>query len=268
MARDAARRHAPSVQPTIPSRSDGQLGSLIGGTLVGAALVAVGLSLAILAIGTPLVSRLIPAAGTGASGLSPSMAGWVLAILAGASLLVSGTDRLAGIVAGARARARRVSPVARALASLPADVTVTTGVAGRDGRPVPHLAIGAFGVAVVHELPPASLVRRAGPSWEILTAHGWAPTEGPLERAARDADRVRYWLNQGDLDFVARVHAALVSPDPALPRTAGCAVIGADQIGDWIAALPRQRSLTEGRRQRLSALVQSGVAGEDARRGW
>jgi hypothetical protein len=107
-----------------------------------------------------------------------------------------------------------------------------------------------------------------GPTWEIRTAHGWTPTEHPLERAARDADRVRYWLNDGDLDFVARVHAALVTSDPSVRRSAGCAVITTEQIPAWIDALPRQRSLSDGRRQRLLALVRARVAAEDARRGW
>ncbi len=46
---------------------------------------------------------------------------------------------------------------------------------------------------------------------------------------ARDAERVRHWLGDGDLDFVVRVYAALVTADASMPRSASCAVITADQ---------------------------------------
>jgi hypothetical protein len=253
---------------TTTPRSDGHLATLVGGTLAGAGLVAAGLLLAFLAIETPLVAHLMPGAGAGSSSLSSAVLVWALAIVAGGSMLVSGADRLASTLVGIRARTRRPSAVAQALATLPGDIVVMPGVATRDDRPRPNLVVGTFGVAVVHEMASPAIVRSAGPSWEITTPHGWAPTEPPLERAARDADRVRYWLGQGDLDFVARVHAVLVAPDPSLPRSAGCAVITADQIPAWLVSLPRQRSLTDSRRARLLALVRAGVAAEDARRGW
>jgi hypothetical protein len=256
------------MHPTTALRADKESDSLLGGTLAGVGLVAAGLVLAFMAIATPLVSRLMPGTSAGTSSLSLAMLVWALAIVAGGSLLVSGADRLADTAAGVRDRARRPSALARVLATLPDEVAILPGIPTRDRRPVPQLAIGPFGVAVIHELPSAEIVRRAGSSWEILTTHGWAPTEYPLDLATRDADRVRYWLGEGDLDFVARVHAALVTPDPSLPRSAGCAVITLEQVPAWIAALPRQRSLSEGRRQRLLALVGAGVAAEEARRGW
>jgi hypothetical protein len=256
------------MNPTTALRADGHPDSLIGGTLAGVGLVAAGLVLAFMAIATPLVSRLMPGSGAGSSSLSLAMLVWALAIVAGGSLLVSGADRLVASVAGIRARARRPSAMARVLATLPGDVAVLPGIPTRDRRPVPQLVIGLFGVAIIHELPSAEIVRRVDSSWEIMTTHGWAPTEHPLDRATRDADRVRHWLGEGDLDFVARVHAALVTLDPSLPRSAGCAVITLEQVPAWIAALPRQRSLSEGRRQRLLALVGAGVAAEEARRGW
>jgi hypothetical protein len=254
------------MQVPTASRSDGRLGALLGGVLVGTGSVVAGLSLAYLAIDTPFVSRLVP--GAGSSMLPSALLVWALAIVAGGSLLVSGTDRLAVIAARVRDRARRPSPLARALGSLSDEVVVTSGIASREGLPIPHLAVGPFGVAVLHELGSPETIRPIGSSWQILTAHGWAPTEHPLDHAARDADRVRYWLGQGDLDFVARVHAALVTPDPSMPRSPGCAVITVEQIPAWIDALPRQRSLTESRRQRLLGLVRTGVAAEPNRRDW
>ena len=94
-----------------------------------------------------------------------------------------------------------------------------------DGRPIPELVIGPFGVAIVHELEGARRLRQVGQGWETRTRDGWVPTEGPLEGVARDAERVRHWLANGDLDYVVRVYAALVTTDAAIPRSPLCAVI-------------------------------------------
>lgn len=254
-----------SMTPLQPHR---HLGSLVVGTVLGASLVAAGLGLAFLAIDTPFVSGLVPASRPGSYQLSTALIVWTLAIIAGAALFFAGTNRLAMTVAAVRSRSRRRSPVVQALAALSADVFVATGVVPRDGRPIPELVIGSFGVAVVHEMGARDLIRQVGRSWEARTADGWVPTEHPLDRVARDADRVRHWLTHGDLDFVVRVHAALVTPDSSLPRSPLCAVITADQIPAWIAALPRQRSLSAGRRDRLLARVREAVAAEDSRRDW
>ncbi len=85
---------------------------------------------------------------------------------------------------------------------------------------------------------------------------------------ARDADRVRHWLGNGDLDFVVRVYAALVTPDTSMARSSGCAVITPEQIPAWIEALPRQRSLSTGRRHHLLARVREAVVDKGARQGW
>jgi len=138
-----------------------------------------------------------------------------------------------------------------------------TDVVPQDGRPVPELVVGPFGVAVVHELPPRDRVRRVGGLWERRTEAGWAPTEDPLDRATRDAERVRRWLGHGDLDFVVRVYTAVVAPEAGLPRTPTCAVITPGQIPAWLAALPNQRSLTAGRQDRLKSFVRTAVSGTD-----
>ena len=139
------------------------------------------------------------------------------------------------------------------------------------GRPIPELVIGPFGVAVIHELGRREAIRQVGTSWERKTREGWLPTEHPLDAAERDAERVRHWLTTGDLDFVVRVHAALITADPSMLRSPLCAVITEAQIPDWIAALPRQRTLTEGRRQQIVARVRGAVATDGAaspQRGW
>ena len=255
------------MQVIAPPRPARELGSLVGGTLLGAGLVAAGLCLAFVTVQTPFVSRLVPGSAGSIPVLIPALIS-ALALIAGGALLVAGTDQLAAMVATVRAHARRRSPVMRALATLPADLIVATGVVPDDGRPVPDLVIGPFGVAVVAEIGGDDTLRRIGQSWEMRTDEGWMLTEHPLDRAARDAERVRHWLGNGDLDFVVRVYAALVTTDPSMPRSPLCAVITADQIPAWIAALPRQRSLSAGRIGQVGARVSDAVVAGGRRRGW
>jgi hypothetical protein len=248
------------MQMISAPRSAHQLGSVAGGTLLGASLVAIGLGLAFLVIDTPFVARLVPTGHAESGQLASAVVIWALALIAGAGLSVAGTSRLAATVASVRTRAARLSPVVRMLSNLPDDVVVATNVVPDDGRPIPELVVGPFGVAVVHELGPRESIRRVGYSWEMHTPKGWAPTECPLDRVNRDAERVRYWLTNGDLDFVVRVYAALVMSDPDIPRTPLCAVITADQIPAWFEALPRQRSLTAGRRNHLLARIREAIS--------
>jgi len=254
LAFDTTGRTVSSMQSISQPRLDRHLVHLVGETLLGAALAATGSSLAFLVIGTPIVSSLVRTT-RGESQVTIAILVWALSLIAGGALLVSGTNRLASTVASVRSRASRLSPVVRAMAHLPADVVVATGVIPQDGRPIPEVVVGPFGLAVVHAMESGDAIRRIGTSWEARTRGGWVPTEHPIDRAARDAERVRHWLTNGDLDFVVRVYAALVTPDTTVARSAVCAVITPDQIPAWIKALPRQRSLSAGRRHHLVAYV-------------
>lgn len=255
------------MQSVTPLRPRRHLGSLVGGTIIGAGLVAAGLGLTFLIIDTSLVARLVPVSRTGSSGMTIALMIWALAIIAGAGLAISGTKRLASTVAAVRAGSQHRSPMVRALSTLPDDVIVETQVVLQGGRPIPELVIGAFGVAVVHELGGHRVLRRVGQSWETRTRDGWLPAEHPLDGVERDAERVRHWITLSDLGFVVRVHAALVTVDASMLRSPLCAVITEDQIPDWIAALPRQRTLSAGRREYLQARFRASVI-EDARRDW
>lgn len=235
------------------------LGSVVGGTLLGASLVAVGLGIAFLAIETPLVARLVPDGRFGSDQLAMVAVVWALTLIACAGLSVAGTNRLAATVASVRSRTARFSPMVRMLQTLPAEVVVATDVVPADGRPIPELVVGPFGVAIVHELGPREVIRRIGESWETRTRDGWVPTEFPLDRVARDAERVRHWFANGDLDFVVRVYAALVTSDTSIARSPLCAVITVDQIPAWIEALPRQRSLSAGRRNQLVGRIKGPI---------
>ena len=259
------------MQSTDAPRSQRHLGSTLaatlGATLLDASLVAAGIVLALATIQTPLASTLVPGSGSTSPRSAIVLLVWGLALIAGAALLVAGMNRLAISFAAVRSRSRRHSSVARALASLPDDIVLVSDVLLHDGRPIPELLIGPFGVAIIHELGGRDVLRRVGPSWETRTRGAWIPTEHPLDLVERDADRVRRWATQSDLGFVVRVHAALISVDPSMLRSPLCAVITKAQIPDWIAALPRQRSLTVGRRDHLEARFRAG-APEEARRGW
>jgi hypothetical protein len=247
---------------------DHHLGRLVWGTLAGACLVAAGLSLAFLVIGTPLVTQLVPGGRSGSGQLSSAMIVWVLALAAGAALLVAGTNRLALAAASVRERRASRSVVTRVMGDLSDEIVIATGLVPPDGRPIPELVIGPFGVAIVHELEGRDRLRELGRGWEIRTRDGWVPTEGPLDTVSREAERVRHWLANGDLDYVVRVYAALVTTDTAMPRSALCAVISEDQIPAWLAALPRQRSFSAGRRNHLLTRVRAAgaVADETAHR--
>lgn len=247
---------------TSPPRTDRHIVKLVSGTLLGAVLVAAGMILAFLVIATPLVPTLALAS-RGGTNLTIAMFVWALSLILGGALLVAGTNRLATTLASVRSRTPRVSPLLRALGQLPDDVTVATGVIPHDGIRVGELLVGPFGVVIVHALPHASLLRRVGQTWEARTRSGdWIPAESPLDGASREADRIRYWLTTGDLDFVVRVYAAVVSNDTTVARTPACAVITPEQIPAWIEALPRQRSLTAGRRNHLLARIHGRVVDE------
>ena len=238
------------MQTISATRPAPRLGSIVGGTLVGATLLAAGLGFAFLVIETPLLTRLVPAGG-GSAELAVAVFIWVLALVAGAGLSIAGTNRLAATLATVRTGQSARPPVTRMLSHLPGDIVVATGVVPDDGRPIPELVVGPFGIAVIHELRPREIIRSVGSGWEKRTSKGWVPIEYPVDRVNRDAERIRHWLTTGDMDFVVRVYAALVTTDDRIPRSPVCAVISPEQIPAWFEALPPQRSLTAGRRARL-----------------
>jgi hypothetical protein len=247
--------HRRPMQMTSPPRTDRHIVNLVSGTLVGSVLVAAGMILAFLVIATPLVSTLALAS-RGGTHMTIAMFVWALSLILGGALLVAGTNRLAATVASVRSHTTRLTPLLRALGHLPDEVVVATGAIPHDGIRAGELLVGPFGVAIVHAMPHASLLRRVGQTWEGRTRSGhWIPAESPLDGASREADRIRHWLTTGDLDFVVRVYTALVSIDPTVVRTSSCAVITPDQIPAWIEALPRQRSLTASRRSHLLARI-------------
>jgi len=222
---------------------------VIGGTLVGTLLVVGGLIMAYVAFATPFLTWLMPKGHLGAGEMVIGVVIWA------AAFVLLGTARLAQILGSARRRMPRKSSLQRSLGSLPEGVVLASGITLPDGRGVPDVLVGPFGAAVIRELPPARATRIRNGNWEARGSRGWIPLDNPLERATRDAERVRRWLAHDDADFVVKTYAAVVSPAPMVERTTTCAVLMPDQLGSWIAALPAQRSLTPGRIERMIDVV-------------
>ena len=201
---------------------------------------------------TPYFDR-VARGGFGASAGPSGTAAWFAAVLLGAVFLGVGAARLAGLLADVR-RDAVASPVVMPTRNANEPVMALNIDVG-DGRPIPKLVVGQFGAAVIRDLPDASVARHQGPYWEGLSDQGWIRIESPLDRAARDAERVRRWFARDDRDYVVRVYAAVVTADGALPRTPTCAVISESQLEPWLRSLPVQRSLSEARRAQLLAML-------------
>jgi hypothetical protein len=230
--------------------------SIVVGTLVGAVLLVGGLCIGWLSLATPFIAHFMPTGRAGTTQVLVGMLTWAFALIAPATFIIVGLARIVTVVDSVASSRSRHTPASRLARSLGDEYVVASRVRLPDGRMVPDLIIGPFGAAVLEELPPSGVSRRHATGWEVRTREGrWIALENPLERAARDADRVRRWFAQDDQDFVVKVYAAVVSKDESVPRTATCAVIAAEQIVPWLASLPPQRSLNEGRRQRLIDLV-------------
>ncbi len=242
------------LNPTWRSSTTSPL-SLAGGILAGTILIVAGLTFAYASFGTPLVGSIAGGGNVGGTSGVAGVAIWPLVLLGMAVFLVVGSARLAVVLAALRPATRSSAhPLA---AGLPADVTLVENVNVGDGRAVPLVLLGRFGAAVVRELPDPAVTRRQGPYWEANAGEGWIRIENPLERAARDSERVRRWFAHDDRDFVVRVYAAVIAADGAVPRTPSCAVIGPAQLPAWLASLPVQRSLTDARRTQLARMVEA-----------
>jgi hypothetical protein len=236
-----------------PSRT-----SIALGATVGAILLVGGLAVAWLTFGTPFISRFTPVGRPGTTEIVAGVLAWTFALVAPSAFILAGIARLATLVDTVVGSRPRATPALRAAKSLPDDYVVVSRFRLADGRIIPDLVLGPFGAAILEELPPSGATRRHGSAWEVRGPEGrWLPLENPLDKAARDAERVRRWLAQDEQDFVVKVHAAVVAPAGAVERTDTCAVITQAQVPAWLRALPAQRSLTPGRRERLVELIRS-----------
>ncbi len=125
-----------------------------------------------------------------------------------------------------------------------------------DGRRIPDVVVGPHGIAIFEALPPAAAARRTGERWEVRFAdRTWRPIENPLQRAVRDAERLRGHLEAQERDFVVRVQAVVLGDPADVGRTEACSVVAPDDVPAWLAALPAQRGLTPDRLAHLHQVL-------------
>jgi hypothetical protein len=239
---------------TSPRQIRMPFGAAVVGGVVGLFLLSGGLFLAWLAFATPVVSTLTPMP------IRPSVSQmavggivWGLALVAPPAFAFVGAWRLSRVFRALTAKPRE-RLLNRVAAEVGDDYAAASDLRLPDGRYIHDLVLGPFGVAVITELPPARYLRRTGESWEVRGPNGrWMHYENPLERAARDAERVKRWFSGTERDYVLKVYAALVTSDPGVARTPTCAVVSPDQVPAWLASLPPSRAITADRRNEIIA---------------
>ena len=222
---------------------------------VAALLLAAAASLAWLFVGTPIVSSVVPDGRPSDVQVVLSVLLWTAVMIVPASLLIVGVSRLVEVIEAAVAlRPRRLDPAIQS--ALGPDALAATDLHLPGGRRVHELVLGSFGIVVIGEVPPPAISRNVGYRWEVRDERGhWIPIEGPVDRAARDAERVRGWLATEDRDFLVKVYAVVVTSDRRVERTAACAVVQPADFAAWLRTLPPQRGLTPGRRERVEQMV-------------
>jgi hypothetical protein len=220
-------------------------------------LLLAGAALAWLSLGTSLVSGFIPLGRPTPLEVAGGIVVWVFAIVVPAAFLIMGVARLASVMeALAGQRPRRMTPT---LASaLGPDHIAATDLVLPGGRRLHELVLGPFGIVVLGAVPPPSFSRHVGSLWEVRDDRGrWIPIEDPLQKASRDAERVRGWLATEDRDFLVKVYAVVVTEDLRVDRSPNCAVVRPGELSEWLAGLPPQRGLTPVRREHLVDLIRS-----------
>ena len=228
---------------------------------LGLALVCAAATLVYLVFIGNFLDRFMPVGRPSTYELVAGALAWTFALTAPAGFGLIGLARLVSAYEKWRARRPRITPAVRLRRAIGDDHVVATAVRVPDGRPIPELVVGPFGAAVIEELPPAAAVVSRGPrTWEVRLGNGYIRTiDNPLERAAHDAERVRGWLSPDDADYVVKVYAAVVGKDAGIERIPSCAVIAPNQVAEWLATLPVQRSIDLGRRERIVKEVRAAL---------
>jgi hypothetical protein len=230
--------------------------------VVAGLLLMAGVSLGWLCLGTPVMSGFIPDGRPSLVEIASGILVWGFAVVVPAALLILGLARFVSVadtLTGSRQQ-RMTAQLARALGP---DHLAATDLVLPGGRRLHEMVLGPFGIAVLGDVPPRSVTRHAGAHWEARDARGrWIPIENPVQRATRDAERVRSWLASNDRDVLVRVYAVIATDDPTIERSSDCAVVATSELASWLEALPGQRGLTPGRREHLEELVRTLAATE------
>jgi len=231
-------------------------------TLAGALMLVVGALLGWVVVATPLISSVMPDGRPSVGQTAAGILAWGFAIVMPAGFVLLGFARiLSAFDLAAALRPTAMTP--RLAKRLGPDHVAVTNLVVPGGRRVHELILGPFGIAVLGEVPPPNVSRHVGSRWEVRGPRGrWVPIEAPLDRAERDAERMRGWLSSDDRDFLVKVYAAIVTDDTRVERTPGCAVVKPGALAGWLEALPAQRGLTAERRERLADLLRTVAGGQ------
>lgn len=256
---DGAMQTASPVAPPRRARITVPAAAVVAGRAVlGIAWLALAVTTAWLAFGTPLLAEL---ASPGTRGTAEPIVGaaiWAVALTAPAAFAILGLARVAGAIGHARSSRRDLPPIARRAALLPPGCGVIPRIRLPQGPRVPDVVVGPHGVVIFEALPPPAAARRTGERWEVRFADvGWRSIENPLHHATRDAERLRRYLEGSDRDHVVRVTAAVLGDPGEVRRTEACAVVEPDDVPGWLAALPAQRGLTPERIADLRAALEA-----------
>src|SRR5215203_4191856 len=127
-----------AMQVIAPREAVPPNASVLARTVFGTLCVGVGFALAYLALGTSIVSRVGPPV-SAASSAGIVVGIWAFSVIAGGAFVVSGTDRLAAVLASVRYGPQPITPVMRVGHGLPADLVVAIGVVPEHGRPIPEI---------------------------------------------------------------------------------------------------------------------------------
>ena len=233
--------------------------AVLRGTVSAILMIVVGALFVWIFVATPIITSFTPSGRATAVQMAMGILAWGFAVVVPAGFLIIGVARIFTVVEHAAARPRTLAQ--RLADRLDGDHVAVTDLPLPGGYRIRELILGPFGIVVLGDVPPPSVSRVVNGRWELRGAQGrWIPIEAPLDRAARDAERVRGWLSSDDRDFLVKVYAAAVTDDARVERTSGCAVVPQDALAGWLEALPAQRGLTQDRRERLVEMLRSAAA--------
>ena len=249
-----------SITPPRPVEHH-PIAPLVTDTVIGTVLIVGGVTFGVAVFATPLLTAVMPAGRLSPDQMIIGMAVWGLALVAPAGAILLGTSRLARILGSV--------PAVPAAPLAPPPGARHDARGRRRSRAASRCRTAARSPTSCSDrsAPPWSgscrRPRRRGSStgnWQLRTSRGWVPIESPLDRAVRDAERVRRWFGADDADFIVKVYAAVTAEATTVERTVACAVLTHDQLLAWVSGLPPQRTLTPGRQDRMLATVREAAS--------
>jgi hypothetical protein len=262
MAPPARFGQASTMQVIQAPQAGGRMSSLAVGATVtfGVLLLGAGLAIGYMALTTSFIADVSELGRDQVTRPVVGTLAWALAFLVPGLLVVFGLARLMGGLERAFGRRRRPRPVASIAGQLTDEYSVAQAVRLPDGRLLPEVVVGPQGLVVVHSLPPAKVSRVTGRSWEVRLTNGrWLPIEHPVDRAARDAERLRAWLKAQEESIALRVYAAVIADGHDLARTPEVAVVTREQLPGYLVGMPAARQMTPDRRDAIVDLLRTTI---------